>query len=38
MPKVFGFVAVAGLAGVVAAWRPSRRAGQLDILSAISTD
>ncbi len=29
---------LAALAGVVAAWRPSRRAGQLDILSAISTD
>ena len=31
-------LALAALAGVVAAWRPSRRAGRLDILSAISTD
>ena len=29
---------LAALAGVVAAWRPSRRAGRLDILSAIATD
>ncbi|MGB0113303.1 MAG: FtsX-like permease family protein [Ilumatobacteraceae bacterium] len=29
---------LAALAGVVAAWRPSARAGRLDILSAIATD
>ncbi|MGA9278739.1 ABC transporter permease [Ilumatobacter sp.] len=29
---------LAALAGVVAAWRPSRRAGRLDILAAIATD
>ena len=28
---------LAALAGVVAAWRPSRRAGQLDILTAIAS-
>ena len=31
-------VALAALAGVVAAWRPARRAGRLDILAAIATD
>jgi putative ABC transport system permease protein len=31
-------VLLAALAGVVAAWRPSRRAGRLDILAAIATD
>ena len=30
-------VVLAALAGVVAAWRPSRRAGKLDILTAIAT-
>lgn len=29
---------LAAMAGVVAAWRPSKRAGQLDILDAIATD
>ena len=29
---------LAALAGVVAAWRPSRRAGQLDILTAIAAN
>jgi len=28
---------LAALAGVVAAWRPSRRAGKLDILTAIAS-
>ena len=30
-------VVLAALAGVVAAWRPSRRAGRLDILTAIAS-
>jgi putative ABC transport system permease protein len=29
---------LAATAGVVAAWRPSARAGRLDILDAIATD
>ena len=29
-------IVLAALAGVVAAWRPSRRAGKLDILTAIA--
>lgn len=29
---------LAAMAGVVAAWRPSKRAGRLDILDAIATD
>jgi ABC-type antimicrobial peptide transport system permease subunit len=29
-------VAVAALAGVVAAWLPARRAGRLDVLQAIA--
>lgn len=31
-------VVLAALAGVVAAWRPARRAARLDILAAIATD
>lgn len=31
-------VLLAALAGIAAAWRPARRAGRLDILSAIATD
>ncbi|WP_040496132.1 ABC transporter permease [Ilumatobacter nonamiensis] len=31
-------VVLAALAGVAAAWRPARRAGRLDILTAIATD
>jgi putative ABC transport system permease protein len=31
-------VALAAVAGVLAAWRPARRAGRIDILAAIATD
>ena len=32
------FVVVAALVGVLAAWRPARRAAKLDVLKAIATD
>ena len=35
--RILLLVAVAGLAGLVAAWGPARRAGKLDVLDAVSS-
>ena len=35
--RIVILVAVAGAAGLVAAWGPARRAGRLDVLEAIAT-
>ncbi len=35
--RILVLVAVAGIAGLVAAWGPARRAGKLDVLEAISS-
>lgn len=35
--RILILVAVAGLAGLVAAWGPARRAGRLNVLDAIAS-
>lgn len=36
--QLIGYLVVGVLAGVTAAWWPARRAGRLNVLSAIATD
>jgi len=38
VPQLLVIAAIAGLAGVIAAWAPSRRAAHLDILNAVTTE
>jgi putative ABC transport system permease protein len=35
--SILTLMAIASLAGVIAAWLPARRAGRLDVLDAIAT-
>ncbi|MEL7210460.1 MAG: hypothetical protein AAGK32_19885, partial [Actinomycetota bacterium] len=37
MTRILILVAVAGIAGLLAAWGPARRAGRLDVLDAIAS-